>query len=238
MVYTSLFLFCAFFPEGDDAPKKDLARDPFLRPYIQQLKQNTSADDLRKITAMARSELITLHHGFGTGIRNRWIRGGRDPALVRFFRTNKINDPDRMSMVVIEAIWIDLNSSLSQADRTSVEKKRAVVARKRATYAKLESECESHLKQARDAFERCYASYGLPSKNSALRHPFFKLLVDNSGRVREIQFFEGASPKLKPQLAKIINAFTFSAFTDDDLLTLYIIDFPSCRVAERDALHR
>jgi hypothetical protein len=38
-------------------------------------------------------------------------------------------------------------------------------------------------------------------------------------------------------LEKIVTQFTFSPFTDDDQVTLYILSFPHCRVAERDTLH-
>ncbi len=236
MFYTNLLLACAFLVDGPVAPVKDLHRDPFLRPYVQQLKQTTRANDLRTITAMAKSDLILLLHGYGTGIRNKWIRGNRDPALVKFFLANGVNDPEWMSMVLIEALWLDLNSKLNPADRASIEKKREVVARKRAKYEKLESECETQLVKAKDDFDRSYSKYGLPSKNPVLREPFYKLTVSKSGRVQEIQFFEGGSPELKGRLANIINNFKFSPFQDNDFVTLYITEFPGCRIAERDQL--
>jgi hypothetical protein len=141
-------------------------------------------------------------------------------------------------MMIIEALWYDLNSTLTPAEREVVDAKRAVVARKRATYEKLESEYARQLTKAKSEFEQCYAAHGLPSKNLVLREPFFKLLVGKSGHVREIIFFEGASSELKDSLTNILNRFTFSAFGDDDFVTLYIIEFPGfCRVAERDLMH-
>ena len=238
MQYLTHTLICITYLGCDAIPAKDLSEDPFLKPYVQQLKKITSADDLSRITAMAKSELITLHHGYGTSIRNRWIRGRLDPAIVHFFLANKIDDPDEMSMVIIKALWLDLNSNLSPAERASVEKKRSIVARKRATYEKLESDCEELLKKAQPEFERCFASHGLPSKNPVSRDPFYQLLIEKSGRVRKIEFFEGASPELKYRLAKVINGFTFSAFSDDEFVTLYILDFPQCRVSQRDSLHK
>ena len=237
MPYLKYFVIFAFFSGYDVTPDKDLAEDPFLRPYVLQLKKSTPADDLRKITGMAESELILLHHGLGTGIRNKWLRGNRDPELIRFFREKKINDPDEMSIILIEALWRDLNSSLSPEQRASVEKKRAIVARKRETYEKLEAECEAQLTKAKGEFERCYANHGLPSKNPVSRDPFFKLIVEKSGRVRKIVFFEGASPKLKTSLTKTINTFIFSEFSEGEFVTLYILDFPECRIAERDTMH-
>jgi len=187
---------------------------------------------------MDKSELVLLLHGYGTSIRNRWIHGDRDPTLAKFFRTSGVTDPEGASMVIIEALWYDLNSSLTPAEREVIAAKRAVVARKRAAYEKLESECERQLAKAKGEFEQSYARYGLPSKNPVLREPFFKLLVGRSGQVRETIFFEGASSELKVSLTNILGRFTFSAFDDDEFVTLYIIQFPSfCRAAERDTLH-
>jgi hypothetical protein len=216
---------------------KSVARDEFLRPYVQQLKKDMSADDRRRIAVMAKTELILLLHGYGTGIRNKWLHGGRDPRLVQFFRRNGITDPEEASMVIIEAVWHDLNSSLPPAARAGVEAQRATVARKRANYELVESECRTQLAKASSEFDRCYASYGLPSKNPMSRDPFFKLLVGKSGAVRKIIFFEGASPELKICLARTVERFRFSPFTDDEFVTLYIVAFPNSRVAERDTLH-
>jgi len=233
---TKPFILFAFL-FGCAQQSNELARDPFLRPYVEQLKKSTPADTLRAITAMAESELILLHHGYGTGIRNRWIHGGRDPELVSFFRARGINHPDDMSMTIIEALWHELNRSLSAADRASIRETRASAARRRKNYETLESECEAQLVRMKSEFERCYMQHGLPSKNPVLRDPFSKLIVGNSGAVREIIFFEGASQELKSCLATHINEFKFSAFSDDEFVTLYILEFPRCRVAERDKLH-
>lgn len=215
-----------------------LTENPFLQPYIHQLNEGASAADLASLTAMAKSELILLHHGYGTGIRNRWIHGDRDPALVRFFRSNGVHHPDEMSMVLLEVFWFDLNSRLTPEERSTVESKRATVARKRATYEKLESEGRKQLADAQSQFESCYAKHGLPSKNPVSRDPFFKLIIEKSDRIREIIFFVGASSEIKPCLAETINGFRFSSFTDDEFVTLYILQFPGCRIQERDTLHR
>src|SRR5690242_15576857 len=113
MRYLRQIALCAFLFGCAAKPDKDIAKDPFLRPYVQKLKQEASADDLRKLTAMGKSELILLLHGYGTGIRNRWIHGARDPELARFFRARGVKDPEAASMVIIEALWYDLNSTLT-----------------------------------------------------------------------------------------------------------------------------
>jgi len=234
-----LILFCLLLTGCATATHENLAHDAALEPYVKQLKKSTSREDLNTIREMAKSELVLLLHGYGTGIRNRWIHGDRDPALTTFFRTNGVSNPEGASMVIIEALWYDLNSNLTPAEREAIDTKRTVIARKRASYEKLESECERQLTKAKSEFERCYRSFGLPSKNPVSHEPFFKLEVGKSGHVRAIVFFEGAPPELKVHLTKILNDFTFSAFVDDEFVTLYIIEFPGfCRVAERDALHQ
>jgi hypothetical protein len=216
---------------------KDIAKSAFLRPYVAQLKTNTPPAELARIRAMAKSELILLHHGYGTGIRNQWLWGDRNPELVKFFHGHGIDHADDMSMVLIEALWYDLNSNLTSAERTSIEANRATVARRRASYEALESQCEKHLRHASAELERCYTAYGLPSKNPSNREPFYRLVVEKTGRVREIVFFEGDSSELKQHLQEIIDQFRFEPFADNDMVTIYILEFPHCRVAERDTLH-
>lgn len=230
-------LLLAFLLGCSPGAKKDVAKSAFLRPYVAQLKTNTPAAELERIRTMAKSELILLHHGYGTGIRNQWLWGNRNPELVKFFQRQGIDHPDDMSMVLIEALWYDLNSNLTPAERASIEAKRAVVARKRLAYERLESQCEAHLQRSRAQFEDCYTKHGLPSKNPLGREPFFQLVVEKTGHVREIVFFEGANPELKACLQEIIQHFQFDAFTDDETVTLYILEFPRCRVSERDRLH-
>lgn len=238
MVCVALIALCLLGAGDEGTARPDLAADPFLRPYVERLKGPSSADERRRIVALSRADLIELHHGLGTGIRNRWLRGDRDPALVEFFRANQINDPDAMSMVVIEALWLDLNRDLAPAERAAVAARRATVARKRAAYERLEAECEAQLEAASAEFERCYAAHGLPSRNPAGRVPFSRIIVARSGVVRDVVFFEGASPELKAKLEPIVRGFRFPEFGDDDFVTLSIMDFPRCRVAERDNLYK
>ncbi len=239
MGYLKTILPCLLLIGCHTAAAEEIAQYPFLASYVQQLKDSTSAEDLRAITAMAESELILLHHGYGTGIRNRWIHGNRDPELIQYFRGIGINEPDEASMVIIEALWIDLNSRLSPAERTAINTKRQVVARKRASYESAEFELEDQLTKTQTAIERCYMDYGLPAKNNpTLRQPFSRLLVNKSGGIRKILYFDGASRKLRSCVSKIVASFVFSPFQDDKFITLYILNFPSaCRVAERDTMH-
>src|SRR5204863_2947328 len=89
-----------------------VAQDAFLRPYVDRLKKTAPPGDLDRIRAMAKSELILLLHGYGTGIRNEWLHASRDPQLVQFFHKKGIDDPEAASMVIIYALWYDLNRNL------------------------------------------------------------------------------------------------------------------------------
>jgi hypothetical protein len=236
MRFLATFL-CVLILGCSSIPNEEIAKSAFLQPCVDELMTHTPPADLDRIRTMAESELWLFHHGYGTGIRNKWLWGNRNPELVRFFQDNGIAHPDDMSMVLIEALWHALNSNLSPEERASIEAKRTVVARKRLAYERLESQCEVHLLLARAEFERCYARHGLPSRNPSGRKPFFKLVVEMTGSVREIVFYEGASSDLKACLEEIIQRFRFDAFTDDETVTLHILDFPRCRVLERDRLH-
>jgi hypothetical protein len=214
-----------------------LAADPFLTPYVSQLKRETPPRTLERIKAVAEADLIVFHHGYGTWIRNKWLWGNREPRLVQFFRQHGIEHPDNMSMVLIQALWEDLNRSLTPTEAARIEAARALVAAKRATYAKLSTECATQLAASRPAFERCYAAHGLPSKNPVNRDPFFKLLVGQTGAIRKIMFFDDAPAALRRCLRPIIESYRFSPFQHDEELTLYITTFPNCRVAEIDSLY-
>lgn len=219
------------------ASPRDVSRDPFLRPYVEQLKKETPPAELDRISAMAEDELILLLHGYGTWMRNKWLHGNRDPSLLAFFRKNGYREPEGMSMALIEALWVDLNGRLMPAELKTVEQKRALVARRRANYERLEAECADRLTAAQTALNTCYATHGPPSKNAANKDPFFRLIVGSTGLVKEVVYFDGASSATKACLQETVGQFQFSPFADDEASTFYIVGMPHCRVAERDTLH-
>ena len=214
-----------------------LEEDPFLQPYVAQLKKQTASATLESVKTLAESDLIVLHHGYGTWIRNKWLWGDRDPALVQFFRTHGIRHPDSMSMVLIRALWTDLNRNLTREEQARIDARRALVAAKRASYNTLSEECATRLAGSKVDFDRCYAAHGLPSKNPLGREPFYELVVGNTGIVKRIVFFDGASQKLKGCLRRQIETYTFSPFEHDEELTLYIVEFPNCGVSEGNRLY-
>lgn len=215
----------------------NIIKNTFLSPYVEQLEKELSATDHDRIRNMAQSELILLHIGYGMYIRNKWFYGNRNPELIRFFRNHGIDHPDQMSGIMIDALWNKLNSNLSKTERASIKAMRKLVARKRSTYKQLKSECKRVLTKAKAKFEHCYAKHGMSSMNPQNREPFYKLIVEKTGSVSDIVFFQGATPEIKECLEKPIQQFKFSAFNDDPKLTLYINSFPNCGVEEEDTLN-
>lgn len=140
-------------------------------------------------------------------------------------------------MILIQALWNDLNRDLSSTELAEIDARRGLVKRKRANYERLETECEAFVKRSVDTFEGCYRQHGLPSLNPLNRDPFFKLIIENTGRVKTIIFFDSATQALKSCLSPPIEAHKYSAFTDDSEVTLYILSTPTCRAAERDTLY-
>jgi len=50
----------------------ELAKDSFLRSYVEQLKKETPARQLERMKTMAADELILLHHGYLVAPRLTW----------------------------------------------------------------------------------------------------------------------------------------------------------------------
>jgi hypothetical protein len=215
----------------------DLHRDAFLRPYVSELRRETSRENLDRIAEASFDDLALFHHGYGTWIRNKWLWGEREPALLAFFRKHDVQHPDDMSMILIQALWEDLNADLTSAERHRILEKRRVVAEKRASYVQLEAECASQLAETKNDFDQCYADHGLPSKNPSNRDPFFQLIVGRGGSVKRVVYFDGASQPLRQCLDPLLAKYQFPVFEHDEQLTLYILDFPRCRIAERDQLY-
>ena len=64
-----------------------------------------SDEDKATIRNTKRGELIKYHHGWGTGIRNEFGLWGGNAALMK---DTGSNHPDSASMVIINAVWLEL----------------------------------------------------------------------------------------------------------------------------------
>lgn len=92
-----------------------------LEQIVDDLLKNLHASDRDYISGLTRDQLGTLHHGFGTHIRNEYLLWHESP-LTEKWRTNEagrdIRDgvdhsadhPDSVSMQVIEKLWERLKS--------------------------------------------------------------------------------------------------------------------------------
>ena len=210
-----------------------------LRPYVEKLKEEVPADQLRTIRAMGADELILLHHGFGTWIRNKWLWGDNNaPELVAYFRSQGITHPDSMSGVIIKALWEDLNAKVTPEEARIISEMRATVAKRRKNFETLETECTALLTKHQAQFDSCYDRFGLPTSAPKNREPFFQLIVEKNGKVKEVGHWKNANPELKACLEKVLRSFNFSPFDHDEHLTVYTITYPHCRVSERDSLHQ
>jgi hypothetical protein len=76
-----------------------------VKEAVAQLLSEMSDKDKETIRNTKKEDLIKFHHGWGTGIRNDlglW-QGNKD-----LIKDTKANHPDDASMVIIEAVWKEL----------------------------------------------------------------------------------------------------------------------------------
>jgi len=132
-----------------------------------------------------------------------------------------------------EAYWAlarkKILADISPLSTATLLARRQFLAEKHAFYKKLESEFQAQLSGARGAIEQCYKLHGLPSTNPQNFDPFHKLILEKSGRVQEVTFFNGASRELKACLSPILQSFQVSPFTDHETLTVDVNEF-RCRI--------
>jgi hypothetical protein len=75
---------------------------------VEVLVKMTPKEDLETISKMSKENLISLHHGYGTCIRNEFkLWAGNSSLLNSCAKASKkeVSHPDDASMVIIEALW-------------------------------------------------------------------------------------------------------------------------------------
>jgi len=78
-----------------------------VKEAVAQILSKMSAKDKEIVRNTKKKDLIKFHHGWGTGIRNDmglW-QGNRD-----LLKDTKAIHPDDASMVIIEAVWKELQT--------------------------------------------------------------------------------------------------------------------------------
>ena len=79
-----------------------------IEQAVGVLLEQLPAGEKDSIAAMSRDDLINLHFGLGTQIRNDFGLWGGNTALLE--NTGK-SHPDDAAMAIIEALWSRLNNA-------------------------------------------------------------------------------------------------------------------------------
>ena len=79
-----------------------------IEQAVNVLLEQIPAGEKHQIAAMSRDDLITLHFGLGTQIRNDFGLWGGNTALLE--STGNIH-PDDAAMAIVKALWHRLNSA-------------------------------------------------------------------------------------------------------------------------------
>jgi hypothetical protein len=83
-----------------------------VRQEIEKLVERLSPEDRKLIAVMSDSDLIKLHHGYGTWLRKSFRRN-EYPHLFRFCSAKGPSESlsfDAISDVAIRLIWLNLRS--------------------------------------------------------------------------------------------------------------------------------
>ena len=75
---------------------------------VARLATQLPQSEKESLAAMERSDLILLHHGFGTGIRNEFGLWGGNFAFIKSCSGKRNAHPDHVSMIIIERLWDSL----------------------------------------------------------------------------------------------------------------------------------
>jgi hypothetical protein len=104
------FVVCGLFATFSAFAKDKYPTKPVhfetVKAVVADLSKNLDAANKKKLAVMKEDELILLHHGFGTGIRNHYGLWKGNDAL----RRDACGEchPDDASMVIIKALWRSL----------------------------------------------------------------------------------------------------------------------------------
>jgi hypothetical protein len=96
--------------DTEASPSRDWPQD--VEAAVSVLVSSLSDDDKAKVRLTAEANLITFHHGWGTGIRNGFgLLAGNRPLIESCIELGgpACGDPDAASGVIIKAVWNRLN---------------------------------------------------------------------------------------------------------------------------------
>jgi hypothetical protein len=142
-------------PSGDSVAREFC---PDLKPYVIELKQWLPQDQLTELASLSADELIETHMGLGMEIRNAWLWGDNRPELVRYFRGKGVNHPDDMSGILIECLYRETKTFVTDEMIENYKKKRESEERKRVEKlcGKVIKSIEYFLANNKEELLKCY----------------------------------------------------------------------------------
>lgn len=107
----AMAIILASLPTKQEEPADDdpAAWPTTVREAVQDFLSHASFLTKARIRFTAREDLIGFHFGLGMGIRNRYGLWRGNSALI-LSACSRMCHPDDASMVIIEAIWLELKS--------------------------------------------------------------------------------------------------------------------------------
>lgn len=107
----AMAIILASLPTKQEEPVPDnpAAWPATVREAVQDFLSHAPFLTKARIRFTARDDLILFHHNLGMAIRNRYgLWRGNNPLILS--ACSSMCHPDDASMVIIEAIWLELNS--------------------------------------------------------------------------------------------------------------------------------
>lgn len=100
-----VFVSFGALAEDDDAKPLEPGQWPTtVEAVVADILAGMPEADKKYLFELPRDQLITLHHGWGTGIRNHYGLWRGNDALIRS-ACGKPCHPDTASTVIIEKVW-------------------------------------------------------------------------------------------------------------------------------------
>ena len=125
-------MFIGYLIAQNNAPKN-------LDEVITHFKKAWTKEELTKFKKLSEQDaLASTHFTTGLWIRNNWIRGDRNPSLIKYFDSIGLRHPDDISAVIIRSLHRTLNNRSLEIEKQ--------VAGYKAYWDKIEN-CDNKLRQ-------------------------------------------------------------------------------------------
>jgi hypothetical protein len=119
IIRTQILFFLLFL-----APGCISAQPKNLNECNNYFDKTLSRKDIEYIRNLKEDDLSELHFTLGLNIRNKWIRGNRNPELVKYFHDLGLFNPDDISGVILQNYWSYLNNKTFDLNAQIVDYKK------------------------------------------------------------------------------------------------------------------